>query len=313
MVKLQSRFSTPFTSSTNWLAVLLCLCVGSGTVSAQPTVVKHYAQGFSPVISEYLTDVLELCLEKTVPAYGPYRVEVHPSLLSTNRSKLETERGQLLDVLFATNWLHQRPDPDRVIAVDFPVFFGTLGIRSLIIDKHTEIARDDAKSFKQMRAGQGLHWIDGQILRANGIKVVEAQTFASLFPMVQRNRFDYLPLSVLEAQQTLAKLQFEYPTLTIDKNIQIFYPLPVYLYINAERTDLVERFTEGLRLAQESGALAELFQTHFKAIDDALRQGNRQIIVLNNPFSSPEQDQQIIQTLRNRYPQEVDLIYLQPR
>lgn len=290
-------------SAAMWLC-LVCL-----SASAQ-TEVKHYTRGFSPAISAYLTDVLLLCLDKTNQDYGPYELKLHTSELSSNRSKLETERGVLLDVLFATNWLHHRKETTKVVAIEFPVFFGTLGLRSLIVDEDTEFVRDDTHGFLKKRAGQGAHWMDSKILRANGIQVVEAQNFGALFPMLDRGRFDYLPLSVLEAQQTLVGRQSKHPRLSADQTLKVFYPLPAYLYINADRNDLLERFTAGLRLAQESGALEALFQEHFHEVDQTLRAERHQVIVLHNPFITPEHNHRITQNLLKNYSAYLDLIYL---
>lgn len=308
MVKFTALSAFTVLPASLKLAGALWFCLLSGGATGQATEVKHFPKGFSPAISAYLTDVLQLCLEETVQAYGPYRLQLHDSELSSNRSKLETERGVLLDVLFATNWLHQRPQPDKAVAIEFPVFFGTLGLRSLIVNKPTEIVRDDAQGVVRMRAGLGVHWMDNSILEANGIQVVDAQTFGALFPMLDRGRFDYLPLSVLEAQQTLRERQAEYPTLGIDPTVKIFYPLPAYLYINAERTDLVERITAGLRQAQENGALTELFLKHFQEIDQSLRTEGHQVIVLQNPYIQPEHNQRIIQRFLDRYGTSMDLL-----
>lgn len=292
-----------------WVFALL---IGISTLSpnlwAQPTVVKHYAKGFSPALSEYLTQVLVLCLEQSEEEFGPFTLEVYPRELSSNRSKLETERGVALDVLFATNWLTQRPEPLRAVALEFPVFFGTLGLRSLIIEEQASLTAKDMQQFLSMRAGQGADWIDVSILRANGIEVVEAQHFGALFPMLERRRFDYLPLSVLEANQTLSARQTKFPTLRMETSLKLYYPIPTYLYVNAERTNLIERLTLGLRKVEESGALAELFETHFHHIDTALRTDPHQVILLNNPFISPEHNQQIAQGFLSNYSDTMEVL-----
>ena len=50
-------------------------------------------------------------------------------------------------------------------------------------------------------AGQASDWPDTDILRANDLPVATTATYSSLFQMLGKQRFDYMPRSVVEVWQ----------------------------------------------------------------------------------------------------------------
>lgn len=280
----------------------LCLPMANAT---EPTLIRHYDKGYSPLLRVYLTDILTTVLDKTVSEYGPYEIDFYSQNLSSNRSKLETERGALLDLLFSTHWRGRFVNPDNVIQIDYPVFEGMLGLRSLIV------ARERNDQFRQIRstedllrfsAGQGSSWTDIDVLKANNISIVEAQLFDGLFPMLSKHRYDYLPLSILEAQTALQTKGIKYNNLMINEDIYLFYPMPFYLYINANKPELAERLRKGLEIAQKDGSIQRLFRQHFYYVKPILGNEAKKLIVLQNPFMSAEENNNVLAALLQNFP-----------
>lgn len=297
---------------TLWLALLL-----SASPSFAAHVIKHYNQGFSPLLRVYLTDVLKLTLDATTPEYGPYEMQYFSQFLSANRSKLETEKGVLLDLLFSPHWRGHYVNADNVIAVEFPVLNGMLGLRSLILTQENlpGLQRSlNPADFKQMIAGLGAKWVDVEILAANHIHVVEAQKFDALFPMLMHKRFDYVPLSVLEAQTALVEHRLTYSNLVISEDISLFYPIPFYLYVNAKRPELAERLQRGLERVTADGSLDRLFDRHFGYVHAELKNTRKQLVVLQNPLISPEKNAEYVRQFLHKYRESFSVIPdLEPR
>lgn len=285
-----------------WLQAVALMFLSSQVIATE--VIKHYNQGFSPLLRVYLTDVLKLTLDVTTPEYGPYEMQYFSQFLSSNRSKLETEKGVLLDLLFSPHWRGHFVNGDNVIPVEFPVLNGMLGLRSLILTQENlpGLKRSlNPADFKQMIAGLGAKWVDVEILAANNINVVEAQKFDALFPMLMHKRFDYVPLSVLEAQTALVEHRLTYSNLVISEDISLFYPIPFYLYVNAQRPVLAERLQKGLQTAIADGSLDKLFDRHFAYVHAELQKTRKHLVVLNNPLISPEKNREYVQQFLQKY------------
>lgn len=266
-------------------------------------VIKHYNQGYTPLLRLYLTDVLKLTLEKTTEEYGPYELQYFTETMTANRSKLETEKGMRIDLLFSPHWRGHFVDPSKVIAVEFPVVNGMLGLRNLISTEGTGALLDKTESmmsFKQLVAGLG-PWIDAEILAANQIEVVEAQTLEALFPMLMHGRFDYIPLSMLDAHTTLTTRKIDFPGIVLNREISVFYPLPFYLYVNARKPELAERLKKGVAAALADGSIDSLFSQHFFYVRPELQGKKRKLVVLHNPLISAEQNAFYLQQFLQRY------------
>jgi len=72
-------------------------------------------------------------------------------------------------------------------------------------------------------------------------------------------------------------------TLDIADNIMLFYPQPVYFFVNKDRPKLAADLKAGLAKAQKDGSYKALFLDHH---NDYIQKGNlntRTLIRLNNP------------------------------
>ncbi len=281
-----------------WLGVLLVLgaCQSALAKDRDKVVIKHYDKDFSRNIRQYLTAVLHLTLEKSRAEFGDYDIEFYSKGLSPTRSKLETERGEHINTLFAPDWLGPFLHEKRIIRVPFPVFKGLLGFRSLIVDKSRASAFKSirtAAAFRTIRAGQGASWGDVDILKGNGLPVVEAQSYESLFPMLVKGRYDYLPLSILEASEAMNAVPEHVERLTVIDDINLFYPVPFSLYVNAGEPELARRFERGLEIAMSDGSLNAVFAKFFPSVDLQLRRSGKKVMLLANPLIDPQTNAQI--------------------
>ncbi len=278
----------------------------------KPTIIHHYDKGFSPLFRVYLTDILKTTLDKSIEEYGPYKIQFYSKHLSTNRSKLEAEKGVLLDLLFASHWYGRFVDSRNMIAVNLPIFNGLLGLRSAILtDKvNPEFSQIQSKQdFEEFTAGQGANWEDVKILKANQIDVIEAQHFDALFPMLAKGRYDYLPLSNLEAQTALSTKGVRFGNLQTNKDVSMYYPLPFYLFVNGNRPELAERLQRGFEVAVADGSIDRLFDKHFGFIKPELNQKVKKLVLLRNPLLSDDENAEFTEQFLDKYQQHFEVIH----
>ncbi len=274
-----------------------------------PMVVKHFDYSYSSTLQPYFVSVLELCLALTEVEYGDYKIIRNREILSAARAKLETEKGERLNVLFSSSWEGRLVNKESVIAHEFAALNDLLGLRNLIIRNAEAIPPQYLQTeadFKQLSAGQGFYWEDTRILRHAGIPVVEGQSFDALFPMLAQKRFDYLPLSMLEVKQVLKHKQLQHPNFRISPDIQIFYPMSLKLYVNAKEVALSERIALGLQKAR-GAPLEAVFQRHFPGLSVNQKPQTR-LLMIDNPALSEAKNAEIKTRFLKRYGQHFNLL-----
>lgn len=286
------------------IALLIIFSLNSAIAAQSKTIVKYHDKGYSPALRVYLNEVLKLALDKSTPEFGPYEIQYYSHALSHFRSKIETERGKLINLEFSAEWEGDVLNQNKVIQLHYPVFNGLLGLRDLLVtnERNADFSQIScAEEFKSMRAGLGAGWVDGNVLRRNDVQVVDAQLFDALFPMLVKGRYDYLPLGVHEAKAVLQTKVAQYDDITINPNLSIFYPMPMNLWVNAQETELADRMRAGYELAVKDGSLEALFQKHFGHVEDLMRSRTKKLIVMDAPGLHSEQTHQITEKFLDKY------------
>ena len=228
---------------------------------------RYWDWGKTPKRDQYQTAVLNLALQKTIPAYGPFTVERVTDTMSTSRVRREIHSGKRMNVQ-ASPWRDlDADDPqERAIMIGTPVLSGLLGYRRLIVrrdDLPKFKAINTAAQLKQLVAGQGRGWVDNAVLRHNGYQVVDSGNIATLLDMLVSRRFDYLPISVVEADFLMKEHAQLVDTLALAPGLMLYYPLPVVYYVSANAPRLAQRLEAGLSMAKRDGSLEALTARYF--------------------------------------------------
>lgn len=238
----------------------------------------------------YESLLAEHVLNKTRDAFGPFHMEVNYLQVSYDRGRREVAAGEIVN--FFTNPLPVKrlPMDSELNIIPVPVMKGLLGYRVLIVkrknvDKYRAISRyEDLKKFS---AGQVNDWADVAIYQENGLPVVQGTSFESLFYMLSRDRFDYIPLSAGEAEKTLEELKTQYKDLVIVPNLVIYYPFPVFFQVSKNHPQLSRRLSEGVKLASADGTLDRLFKQYFSDVLILLNSPDIRLFELYNPNLPP--------------------------
>jgi ABC-type amino acid transport substrate-binding protein len=238
----------------------------------------------------YHWEILRTALEKTKDKWGPYRLVP---------SEPMTERRQAFELKNATGkltvmYLSTTPDFEKtLVPIHIPVDKNLGGYCVFLIraDEKSRFANirslDDLKKF---RYGLGLDWIDVDILRAGGFKVVTGSSYDGLFEMLVQKRFDIFVRAAVEVLDEYDQRKDRLPQLYIEENIILYYPLPMYFWFpkTAEGRRLAARAEEGMRMMIADGTYDRIFDKYQRQKIMRLRLKERKIFRIPNPNVGPE-------------------------
>lgn len=179
---------------------------------------------------------------------------------------------------------------DRLLLpVRFPILKGLNGWRIALVTKDNEdlfLKHATLPAFKSLKAGQLHRWSDTKVIESNGINVEKGSSYEGLFTMLENNRFDYFPRSILEVRWEYEKHKAN--NILIEPYRLIHYPTAYYFYVNKRNTKLAIDITFGLEKALKDGSFDKIFHRYFGAAIKKVQEENRTVISLNNPFLPAE-------------------------
>lgn len=264
-----------------WVIAVCAVFFGSiWPVAAAETTLRYFPSGS---IYEYRWKLLELVLAHTQEAEGEVRLLPYAEDVTQNRGVSLLQSGAIDVIALGTN--NEREEKMRPVKID--ILRGIVGFRLLVIrNKDQErIARMDDQSLrKQLVFGLNSQWADLPIMSANGFSVVTSSNYENLFEMLAGGRFDAFPRGLNEAQRELDERKQDFPQLAIEKSKALFFPFPIYFWVNKDNTALAQRIERGLKLALADGSFRRLFETYHAAEIAALRKENRHIILMYSPI-----------------------------
>jgi hypothetical protein len=267
-----------------------CLAFSASHVAAErisATGAPIYTQWLAGAEGRHSYDsaVLRLAMEKSRDKFGDY-------VLMTNADRTNIERSRMMALGGDRYQIHLAPNDKvyrshNVIFVEVPMLKGLLGYREMIIRSEDKARFESIETFEQLyqqriKAGLGSGWPDVDVLRSNGIKVVETNEIKNLFAMLRAKRFDFIPLGINEIDGTLENYQQQYPELMIARKIVLFYPSSTFFVVHPDHPVLAERVEHGLKLAMADGSFDALFHEHFGTILENAKAHEPAIIHLEN-------------------------------
>lgn len=235
--------------------------------------------------NSYEHALVDLLLGKTRFTYGPYHLTTFKRALNFERDRLESLNAKHYHIHVGANYPEDHYQAHDFFRLPEPVAQGLFGYRRLIIRREDQgkFARiHDIQALSALWVGQGLGWPDAEVWRHNGYKVVESVNLNSLFAMLSKKRFDFIPLAAHEAEATLKQLSRSYPELMIEPEIVIYYPLALYVFVQNNNRLLVERLQKGLKQSKLDGSFHQLFNRRFGHIIGSLQRPDIRVFTLEN-------------------------------
>lgn len=275
--------------------VLSCLGVAPDVRAAETarSVMRYvYHPPESPLDHRYAYqwEILRTALERTRDAYGPYVMEA---------SEWMTEKRQAFEMRNATGrltvmYLSTTPEFERdLIPVRIPVDKNLGGYCVLLIRKGDQARFDAVKSsddLRQFAYGLGLGWVDVDIFRHDGFRVVTGSDYDGLFRMLVNRRFDAFPRAVVEVLDEYAERKGEMPELAIERGLILYYPLPMYFWFpkTDEGRRMAGRVREGMMRMIEDGTYDRIFFAYQGEKVKQLDLRHRRVFRIPNPMLGPE-------------------------
>jgi hypothetical protein len=231
----------------------------------------------------YEIEVLKLALDKTIDKYGDY--ELIPSAKMNIKRAILTLQQNLIEN-FILKMSATKEFMDELSYANFPIDRGVLGYRvSFISPLMKERIKDinTLEELKKLSIGQGVGWLDTEILKYNGFNVKVISNYDGFFYMISLNRIDLFSRGIneiLSEYKSFAHIK----NLDYDRTFLLHYPLPRFFFAHKSNQKSIERIEKGLIIAFEDGSLDKLFDKYYKPSIDFLNLKDRKLYKLENPF-----------------------------
>lgn len=269
--------------NNNSIKLIIVFFLFTNYLFAKTTYIYNNNQGKKDKRKFYEIEILKLSLEKTKEKYGEYELVPGPKM---NLSRaLQTIRDNTIENFILKSSASKKFTEEFAYS-NFPIDRGVTGYRvSFISPKIKEKINkyNSLEKIKKLKIGQGVGWLDTNILLHNGFKVKTISSYDGIFYMVALNRVDLFPRGISEFLSEYNEFK-NIENLDYDKTFLIYYPLPRFFFTNKLNEKAIKRIEEGLKIAYEDGSLDMVFNKYYKKSIDFLEIENRKLYEIENPL-----------------------------
>ena len=247
-------------------------------------IMKTQHQDMTNIKTAYKFEIFRRALELTVAEYGSFKHEVVSLKISAGKKlNASLERGIINTFLLPANEFWD----ENAIPIRIPVRLGMLSYRTLLVNE-IDVKKfkkvDNLKELNNFTAGVIDEWTTTKILKFNNIKLVETSHFDSMFLMLQKQRFDYIPRGVYEINRELAAQESVLNDIVIEPTLALYIPTSSYVYVSKSEPRLAKRLEVGLRKLLLSGELKRILYRYFKSDIEQASLNERVIIKIKSPY-----------------------------
>ena len=235
-------------------------------------------------------ELLIKALDATKPEFGDYELVPSESMEQGRVIRYLAQSPRLDIAVFGPNKFRE----EVAIPVRFPVAGTLLSYRVCLIQKGKQSHFNGIASLRQLIGshlviGQHQDWPDTSIMEANGLTLWRSTKYSILFDQLSVGRFDCFSRGANEIVQELKS----HPNkgLEIEQSLIIYYPFPLFYFVNKSNPKLAERLSLGLQKVYDSGVYKDMFIAEFGDSLTELQLGERNLIELKNPQLSIETEQ----------------------
>jgi len=237
------------------LAFAAILLWSTGVCGAAPLVVTYPGPAAAAdTRANYYVSLLDLALSKTGV---DYKLQPYTVIATGSRVLHDLQEGRDIDLTWGpTTATWER----ETLPVRVPLDKGILGWRVFLVNKSDLPKFAQVHTLEQLKAysaGLQYDWSDVAVLRANGLPVVDASVYETMFQMLAVHRFDYFPRGVGEIDgeaKRFAKLG-----LVIEPKLALHYTATSYFFVSRKNPALHDLIERGLQEAMRDGSFDKLF------------------------------------------------------
>ena len=263
-------------------------CAGLALAAEPMRYIHPPPESGADVRMNYYWELLQAALEETTPKWGPFDIVVSPKVVSAARAELLLAASSDVTITVRTTSTEREK---TLLAVLIPLDKGLTGYRLFLTKTQTQQRLNQVRTLQdlqQFSIGQGINWIDSDILRNAGLNVVTGPNYDSLFAMLGANRFDLFSRGINEIGMEFNFATGQHSDLAIERNLMLYYPLPRYFFFSRtpEGDRLARRVNEGLRMLLKNGKFDKRYQAFKRSILVDLQLAGRRIFRIQNPYLS---------------------------
>lgn len=234
---------------------------------------------------QYVQKVLQLALNKTKQEYGDFELKATSEDINLGRLLLQMDKDIYPNYFFKISITDELLEKFHVI--QFPVDRGVSGYRIAFINqqrKESFCPIENIESLRKQVVVQGIGWLDGEILKYNGINVYALANYRSMFELVSLNRVDLFFRAINEIKNEYEAEQRNFPNLMIEPCIALYYPLPRFFVTAKNNIENANRIEKGLKIAYADGSFIKLWEEYFLDSIELVKLKNRTLLKLENPY-----------------------------
>tara|TARA_R110001583_G_scaffold1583_4_gene12354 strand:- start:6648 stop:7436 length:789 start_codon:yes stop_codon:yes gene_type:complete len=234
----------------------------------------------SPVRQAYELALLKMLLAATNQQNSTLINDTTDYPKAEDEGNVFAHQTDILITVAGNKKFHNKP----LISIKKPICKGLLGQRVLIIrtQDQAKFAQITATQLKHKIAGIPATWVDADLFRLNGYKVLEEGSLAFIFKQLKDKKCDYISLGIYEAQSLLDEYDHR-GEFSIEQSLFIVYPLPLVFYIHPDQKQLATQLESVLQSLEVNADWEQLFELHYGQIINALNIKERRQLTLKNP------------------------------
>jgi len=236
------------------------------------------------VRTKYTYSVLNKALAISKPKFGDFKIQVTGFSIPNHQTLKELSKGEFINVAMAitTDEWEQENTPIRI-----PLRRGIFSYRLLAINKSKLDLFQNINNLEQLKkltVGVRKSWALRKTLLALDFNISEAYSYDSIFAMLDKNRFDYIPRGIHEIYDEIDIRKEELPNLMVEPRLALYIPSPFYIFVSKTSPRIARRLQWGLEALVKQGILKETFEQHYAEHIQHADLANRTIINVGNPL-----------------------------
>ncbi len=256
----------------------------SSSSHASDIIKINRGQSEKDIRTNYTYTVLNKALIASIPKYGAFGIEVTGFEVPNHQTLKELVKGEFINVAMAltTDEWEEKSTPIRI-----PIRRGIFSYRLLAINTAKAEVFNNIHTLEQLKTltvGVRKSWTTRKVLTKLGFEVADAYSYDSIFAMLDKNRFDYIPRGIHEIYDELEIRKVDLPHLMVEPRLALYIPSPFYMFVSKSTPQIAARLELGLEKMVEDGSLQSLFEQYYGAYIEKADLENRTIIHLGNPL-----------------------------
>ena len=275
------------------MGAVLAALLGAAPAMAQEPAILTYPRPESATDTQYVYDyeLLRQALEVTVPTHGLFELKQSREPMNQARAGEEIAAGSGQVNIFARSTAVEHEQ--RFLPVRIPIDKGLISYRVFLIRGDAQPQFADVASLEALRAfsvGSFPTWVDTQVLRAGGFKVVTGDSYEGLFRMLVAGRFDFFSRSADEAYREYDERRALLPSMKVEQNLLLYFPTTRFFFVQRSSAGekLAARIEEGLNIMVKAGSFDAHFIRYKGALINRAHLKTRKVFRIDNPYMSRE-------------------------